>query len=124
MSRSLRTLFLVHATVAAVVGLLLLASPGRFLGLLGWAPIDPITSRLLGAALLALAWGSYRGWRATERIQVAILVELQAAFCLLASAGMLRHLATAAWPWYVWLLFVGFVAFTIAWAYALTMLRR
>jgi hypothetical protein len=79
----------VHAVVSAVFGGLLLAGPGRFLGWFGWAPIDPIISRLLGAALLALAWGSYRGWRAVERAQVAILIELEAVFCVLASLGLL-----------------------------------
>jgi hypothetical protein len=73
----------------------------------------------LGAALLALAWGSFRAWKATERKQVAILVETEAAFCVLACAGLLRHLLTANYPWYVWGVFVIFAAFAIAWIYAL-----
>lgn len=124
MSRSINVIFLVHAIVAAVLGLLLLIIPGRFLGLLGWAPIDPILSRVLGAALLGLAWGSYRGWRATERHQVAILAQVDALFCVLACVGIARHLAVAAWPWYVWLLFAGFAAFAIAWIIVLAALRR
>jgi Co/Zn/Cd efflux system component len=124
MSKSLRVIFMVHAIVSAVLGALFLIIPGRFLGLFGWAPIDPIISRLLGAAFLALAWGSYRGWRASEKAQVAILVELEAVFCVLASAGLLRHLLVAAWPWYVWLLFAGFAVFAIAWIYALVTMRR
>jgi Co/Zn/Cd efflux system component len=124
MSKSLRVIFMVHAIVSAVLGALFLIIPGRFLGLFGWAPIDPIISRLLGAAFLALAWGSYRGWRASEKAQVAILVELEAVFCVLASAGLLRHLLVAAWPWYVWLLFAGFAVSAIAWIYALVTMRR
>ena len=124
MSRSLRIIFLVHAVVSAMLGALLLALPGRFLGWFGWAPIDPIISRLLGAALLALAWGSYRGWRAAERAQVAILIELEAVFCVLASLGMLRHLVVASWPWYAWLLFAGFAAWAIVWVYELIALGR
>ena len=124
MSKSLRVIFLIHAIVSAVLGVLFLVVPGRFLGLFGWAPIDPITSRLLGAALLALAWGSYRGWRAAEKAQVAILIEVEAAFCVLASLGILRHLVVASWPWYVWLLFAGFVAWAIVWIHELVVLRR
>ncbi len=124
MSRSIAVIFMVHAVVSVVLGLLLLIIPGRFLGLFGWAPIDPIISRVLGAALVALAWGSYRGWRATERSQVAILIQVEALFCVLACAGIARHLAVAVWPWYVWLLFAGFAAFAIAWIFALAALRR
>ena len=62
-------------------------------------------------------WGSYRGSRAAERVQVAIVVELEAVFCVLASLGLLRHLLVAGWPWYVWLLFAGFAAWAIVWVY-------
>ena len=124
MSRSLKVIFLIHAVFSAVLGVLFLVIPGRFLGLFGWAPIDPIISRLLGAALLALAWGSYRGSRAAERAQVAILVELEAVFCVLASLGLLRHLLAAGYPWYVWLLFAGFAGWAIVWVYELIAVRR
>jgi hypothetical protein len=124
MSKSLRVIFLIHAIVSAVLGLLFLVIPGRFLGVFGWAPIDPIMSRLLGAALLALAWGSYRGSRAAERAQVAILVELEAVFCVLACAGLLRHLLVAGYPWYAWLLLAGFAAWAIVWVYELIAVRR
>jgi hypothetical protein len=124
MSRSLKLIFLVHAIFSAVLGVLFLAIPGRFLGLFGWAPVDPIISRLVGAALLALAWGSFRGWRAAEKAQVKILTELEAVFCVLASAGILRHLLTTAYPWYVWLLFAGFAAWAIVWVYAVIATRR
>jgi hypothetical protein len=119
MSKSLKVIFLIHAIVSVVLGVLFLVIPGRFLGLFGWAPIDPLISRLLGAALVALAWSSYRGSRAAERAQVAILVELEAVFCVLAALGLLRHLLIAGWPWYVWLLFAGFAAWAVVWIYAL-----
>jgi len=124
MSRSLKVIFLIHAVVSTVLGVLFLVIPGRFLGLFGWAPIDPIISRLLGAALLALAWGSYRGSRAAERAQVAILVELEAVFCVLASIGLLRHLLVAGYPWYAWLLLAGFAGWAIVWVYELIALGR
>jgi hypothetical protein len=115
MSKALKITFLVHAVVAALAGALLLLIPGRFLRALDWAPIDPILSRLLGAALLALAWGSLRGWRASERAQVAMLVELEAVFTVLGCIGLLRHLLTAPYPLMVWLVFAVFLVFAIAW---------
>lgn len=115
MSKALKITFLIHAIVSAVGGLLLLIIPGRTLLFFGWAPIDPILSRVLGAALLALGWSSFRGWQATEREQVQILVELEAVFTVLACVGLLRHLLFARYLPIVWLLFAVFFIFAIAW---------
>jgi hypothetical protein len=115
MSKALRTTFLIHAIVAVLAGALMLLIPGRFLKAVGWAPIDPIISRLLGAALLALAWSSFRGWRAAGWVQVAILVELEAAFTILACVGLLRHLLVSRYPYFVWLQLALFAVFACAW---------
>ncbi len=119
MSKMLRLTFLTHAIIAAVPGLLLLTIPGRFLLALGWAPIDPVLSRVLGAAFLALAWSSIQGWRASGWSDVRRLVELELAFTTLASIGLLRHLLFARWPLVVWLLFAVFASYAAAWLAAL-----
>ena len=124
MSKWLRILFLVHAVVAAIGGLALLVAPGRTLGWFGWAPVDPLLSRVLGAALLALAWSSLRGWRAATRSGVAILVEVEAIFTVLTCVGLLRQMLGANWPWYVWTLLGVFVAFALAWLVALLEVAR
>jgi hypothetical protein len=90
--------------------------------LLGWAPIDPIGSRLLGAALLALAWSSFRGWLATERKQVRIVIEMEAVFTVLACVGLLRHLLFARYPIVPWVVFAVFLIFAVAWT--LFLVRR
>ena len=115
MSKYLKILFPVHMVVAAVLGALLLVIPGRFLGWFGWAPVDPLLSRVLGAALLALAWGSFRGWRTDNPAQARVLVEVDAAFCTLGAVGLLRHLVIANYPYYVWLLFGCLALFAVAW---------
>jgi hypothetical protein len=119
MSKALRITFLVHAVVALVLGLPLLILPGQFLDLFIWRPIDPLISRLFGAALLALAWGSFRGWQATERAQVKTLLEIEAVFTVLGSIGLLRHLLIASYPAIVWAVFILLVVFAIAWIYFL-----
>jgi Na+-driven multidrug efflux pump len=101
MSKSLKYTFLIHVVVSLIFGAALLLAPGRFLGLFGWAPIDPLISRLLGAALLALAWSSYRGWGASSYEQ------------------LLRHLLKGWYPWYVWFVFSMLLVFAIAWIYHL-----
>jgi hypothetical protein len=115
MSKALKFTFLLHGIVAFLVGAPLLAAPGRFLNLFGWAPVDPLLDRVLGAALLGLAWSSYRGWRAVDNAQVPILVEMEAIFCVLASLGFLRHLLIAWYPPIVWVVFAILVVFAIAW---------
>jgi Co/Zn/Cd efflux system component len=119
MAKELRYTFLIHAVVALVFGAPLLIMPGRFLAWFGWAPVDPILSRVLGAALLALAWSSYRGWRAKERAQVSILLEMEAAYTVLGAIGVLRHLLVANYPWPVWLLFAVLAIFALVWLYFL-----
>ena len=119
MSKLLRVTFLVHAIVCVLFGAALLLAPGRFLSAFGWAPIDPILTRVLGAAFLGLAWGSFRGWRAREWSEVAILVELEAVFTVLACVGLLRHLLVGHWPITVWGDLVVFGVFAVAWIYFL-----
>jgi hypothetical protein len=119
MSKALKTTFLIHAIVAVLFGALMLLIPGRFLLAVDWAPIDRVVSRLLGAAMLALAWSSFRGWRASEWSQVAILVEMEAVFTVLACVGLLRHLLFAAYPIIAWLVLVLFLVFAIAWIFFL-----
>jgi hypothetical protein len=119
MSTSTRITFAVHSIVALVFGLPLLIAPGRFLDVFNWAPIDPILTRLLGAALLALAWGSFRGWRAGEWGKVEYLVELEIIFTVLSAVGIIRHLLIDNFPWYIWTILIILVLFAIAWIIAL-----
>ena len=111
----LTKVFLIGWIVDGLMGLILWVIPGKFLSWLGWAPIDPIISRLLGAALLALAWASFLGWRSRSEAQVAVIIQIQAAFATLGAIAVLRHLLVARWPFMVWLLFVVLAAWAIVW---------
>lgn len=122
MTGALKTTFLIHAIVAVLFGALMLFIPGQFLVATDWAPIDRVIrviSRPLGAALLALAWSSFRGWRASEWSQVVILVEMEAVFAVLACVGLLRHLIFASYPISVWPALAISLLFAIAWIFFL-----
>lgn len=115
MSKALRVTFLIHAVVSALIGGVLFIIPGRFLQWLGWAPIDPIMSRGMGAALLALAWTSVYGCRVVDRKNLAVLVQMEAIFTTLGCVGLLRHLLYGGWPIVPWLVFGILLTFAIAW---------
>jgi hypothetical protein len=114
MSKATKATCRAFALVSVLAGLLLLLIPGRLLTALGWAPIDPLLSRLLGAALLGLAWGAIRCARAGAK-GASIYMEVAAAFCGLGCVGLLRHLLFARWPVVVWALFCVLAAFAAAW---------
>jgi len=120
MSTFLKVLFLIYAVIAFIFGAPLLLAPGKFLGVFGWAPVDPLLSRLLGAALLGMAWSSLRSFRLSERSQARLVIETNLIFCALGSLGFLRHLTAADYyPFMVWFVFGLLVVFTLAWLIAL-----
>jgi hypothetical protein len=120
MSKLLRYTFLVQAVLAVVAGAALFIAPGRSMGLLDWAPVEPLLFRLLGAALLAMAWTSLYAFRAERREQVLILVQMQAIFCGLGAVGFLRHfLPSYIFPPVVWIVFGVLAIFTVIWVWSL-----
>lgn len=116
MSKLCNLALLVHLVLCVVLGALLLIIPGRLLEAVGWWPIDPIISRMLGAALLAMSWGDWRVWRTAARAETRAWSEVQLAFAGLSALGVLRHLAgSRGWPALVWALFVVLVLYTLLW---------
>ncbi len=119
MSKALKYTFLIHLIVAVVLGVLLLVAPGRVLAALGWLHIDSMISRILGAALLGLAWGSWRCWQAKEMSQVKTILEMEVVVDVLGALGMLRELVVSPFPPIYWVIWAILVIFAIAWSYFL-----
>jgi hypothetical protein len=136
-SNRLRTTFIVHAFVATLLGGALWLIPGRFLTLLGWVDefvqlpestmsvpgstfVDPVITRLLGAALLALAYSSFQAWRAQSWEQVALLVKSETVFCALGVAAFLVVIINGdrELGWAVWLMLALLAGFMVAWGWA------
>lgn len=138
MTQSLRVTFLLHWIVCAILGAALWLIPGRTLTLVGWVGefiqlpesnlsipgqtfVDPFITRLYGAALLALAFSSFLGWKAKRWEAAALLVKQEAVFCVLGVASFFAVLFLADRPmppsgWAVMLLLAAFaVAWGIAW---------
>ncbi|MES1207356.1 MAG: hypothetical protein ABUS79_15570 [Pseudomonadota bacterium] len=58
---SLRAWFVVHSLVDIAVAVPLLLAPEALLPRFGWQSVDPVASRLVAAALLAIGVQSWRG---------------------------------------------------------------
>ena len=56
--RTLRTWFIAHAAAGVIAALPLLVVPELALRRLGWTTVDPVSARLVGAALLAIGGAS------------------------------------------------------------------
>jgi uncharacterized membrane protein HdeD (DUF308 family) len=138
LSDRLRTSFLVHGIISVILGIALFLVPGRTLTFLGWVPetvtvtdmgisapgtifVDPVLARLLGAALLALAWSSFRGWRAHKWSEVEIVVQLEAVLCVLGVVAFVAGFILMDRPMpsigYVFMLILAL--FSVVWGLAL-----
>ncbi len=141
-SKRLGNTFLIHAIVSAIFGLALYVIPGRMLVWLGWVPtnyevtvgstsvsapgtllVDPVITRVLGAALLTMAVAGFLGWRAKQLQEVSILVPLELVFCVLALVAFLVRILTVGLsiPLIGWVIIVILLGFTAAWG---MLLRR
>jgi hypothetical protein len=119
MSQRLKLVLLIHMIVSLILGVLLFVIPGRMLESLGWAPIDPIISRILGAALLAMSWGDLRLWRGGAQPAAKLWAEVHLGFSGLGAIGVLRHLVTGRWPVMPWLVFGVLGVFAVVWLWVL-----
>ena len=105
----------IFGVLCLLLGASLLVVPGRFLGSIYWAPVDPHLSRILGAALLAMAWLVWRIVRPTDKSLMSIGSEVFFIFTFLSSVGLLRHVLIAFYPLTVWGLTIVLLLYAIFW---------
>lgn len=115
MSNELQSLLKLNFVTTLILGIPLLFFPGTFLNAIDWAPVDPLLSRALGAALLSMSWITFRGIRTENKQAVRLLIEMQTLFCFLSGIGILRQLLLVNYPSMVWGVFGTLVGFAIFW---------
>ncbi|HVX97911.1 MAG TPA: hypothetical protein VHK47_23555 [Polyangia bacterium] len=111
--RTLRTWLLVHAAVATAAGLPLLAAPELALGRIGWTCVDPVSARLLGAALLALGAQSFFVRDAGVPLTRAVL-RLNLVWSLASAVGLFVGIGASA-PNAAWIALSTQIAFAGVW---------
>ncbi|MBI5034701.1 MAG: hypothetical protein HZB51_29615 [Chloroflexi bacterium] len=115
MSGKLTAMLRVNIVVTVLLGGSLFLFPGMLLAAIGWAPVDPLLTRVLGAALLVMAWGSVQSIRTNSKELTGVIIEIEALFYTLAAIGILRQLLLVPYPTLVWLVFAFLVACSVGW---------
>ena len=119
--RSLRVWFVIHFALDITLAIPLLLVPELFLPLLGWSVVDPIMSRLVGAALLGIGVESLLGRNANRDVYKAML-NLKILWAAGAVFGIGLGIA-AGGPPFSWILLVIFAAFLGLWSFYRVKLR-
>ena len=119
---SLRAWFIAHFVVDVVVAVPLLVSPTFVLGHLGWTPIDPVATRLVAAALLAIGLQSFFGRDAGVETYRAML-RLKVIWSLAAVVGVMAGIAEGAPP-AAWAVLAIFVVFLGVWSHHAIRLKQ
>lgn len=111
--KGLRTWFVIHFAVDIIFAVPLLLVPDWILPLFGWSAVDPITSRLVGAALLGIGGASLlerNAGREVFRAMLGLKIIWATAAILAIALGIL-----AGGPATAWLFFAIFVVFQAVW---------
>ena len=113
--KSLRVWFVIHFVVDMLFAIPLIFFPEVIMPLLGWQTVDPITSRLVGAALLGIGGESLLGRKASREVFVAML-NLKILWASSAVLGIGLGIA-AGGPPMAWGFLAVFVIFGGIWIY-------
>lgn len=120
--RALRGWFVVHCVIDLIFAVPLLIAPVTTLQLFGWSVVDPLTTRLVGAALVGIGVESYLG-RDRSIDHYRGMLRLKVLWSLSANLGIALSIAQGAPPM-AWLFQAIFVAFSALWiTYAIRLAR-
>ena len=118
----LRTWFIMHFYADMIFGIPLLLFPELVMPMLGWTTLDPISTRVVGAALMGIGIESYLGRNASVDVFRAMLnlkVIWSSSAILGIGLGLWQGGASAGW-----LFLAIFVIFWFVWIYYWRKLRE
>ncbi len=115
---ALRMAFVIHFWADILFALPLFVAPVMLLELVGWQQVDPITARLVAAALFGIGIESLLGRNADAQSFVTML-NLKVIWSATASLGILWSILEGAHgrPLFAWLVLGIFVVFHGVWVY-------
>jgi hypothetical protein len=113
--RGLRTWFVIHFVADMLFGIPLLFFPEQIMPWFGWTNIDPIMSRLVGAALLGIGGESLLSRNAAREVFRPFL-RLKIFWAVGAILGIALGIS-AGGPTQAWLFLLIFSIFLLVWIY-------
>ena len=113
--QGLRTWFAIHFAVDMLIGIPLLFFPDKIMPFFGWDQIDPITSRLVGAALLGIGGESLLSRNGSVEVFKALL-SLKIIWAVGAITAIGLGIITGG-PSLAWGFLAVFVIFLFIWLY-------
>ena len=121
---ALRAWFVVHFIADVVFALPLFFAPNVVLTWAGWQHVDPISTRLVAAALFGIGIESLIG-RNANRESFRAMLNLKVIWSAMATAGIAWSMADGAHgrPLMGWLILGVFAAFHVLWLYWRLQLR-
>ncbi len=118
---SLRRWFFVHFVADLLFAVPMIVAPGPTLRAFGWTAVDPVTTRLVGAALVGIGVQSLLGRQEGVEVYRAML-SLKCLWSGAAVVGLGLSIAQGA-PTMTWGFLAIFVTFAIVWNYYRITLR-
>jgi len=114
----LRVFFMIHFAVDILFAVPLFFLPVSFLSFFGWTTVDPVTARLVAAALFGIGTESLIGSRGTNDTFVSML-NLKIIWSTFAVCGLVVSIAELSWqvPILLWVVLGVFAAFNVLWIY-------
>ena len=113
-SPGLRITFLLHFIAGAIFGLIYLLIPEAWGNLVHWPVKDVAFVRLVGAAVLGYATGSWFAYKATAWEQVKIVVQMEIVWTILGALVTLWALIFAGLPTFGWVIAILLGTFAAA----------
>jgi hypothetical protein len=118
---SLRSWFVVHFVADILFAIPMIVAPTFTLTLFGWPSVDPVTTRLVGAALIGIGGQSLLGRNEDISVYRAML-SLKCLWSGAAVLGLVVSIAQGA-PVMTWAFLAIFVTFALIWNYYRLRLR-
>lgn len=113
-SNRLKTIFMLYAIFAFILGFLYLLMPVAWGNLVDWIPAQPFDHRIIGAAFLAFGLGAWLAARKTSWDQVSVVVQMNLVWTVLATALMVWGMVAGGLPTLGWVYVVAVGGFALA----------
>ena len=117
-SNRLKTVFMLYAIFAVVLGFLYLVMPVAWGNLVNWIPAQPFDHRIIGATFLAFGLGSWLAARKAAWDQVSLVVQMNVIWTVLATLLLLWGVSLGGLPTLGWVYVISVGAFAIAFVLA------